>query len=213
LETYLTVTEHGSRHPPGDGLMARMRKALVILLCTSLLAFAPTKPLAPEAARRIARESVADILDALARSDFRRLASHVGPEGLIVSPYVVLHDGSTRLSRAEVERCGRDRRMRHWGEMDGSGDPIRRTCRRYFAEFVWNVDYRHADEVLYNEPRQRGNSINNNHEFAPDGIVVELHIRGKSAETELGWKSLRLVFRKGDQGLSLIAITRDVWTI
>jgi hypothetical protein len=45
--------------------------------------------------------------------------------------------------------------------------------------------------------------------------VVELHLREspKGVEPYVPWKSLRLIFRSSDKSLSLIAITRDVWTI
>jgi len=191
------------------------RIAALLLLSLTFVAQAAVSGsrIAPEHARRMAQGAAAEILDALARRDFGKLAAFVSEEGLAVSPYVMLHDGTVRLSRSEIERCASDPQARHWGEMDGTGDPIEITCGRYFDEFVWTADYRQADEVLYNEPRRRGNDINNNHEFAPDGIVVEFHIRGKSSLLELDWKSLRLIFRNDDQGLSLIAITRDVWTI
>jgi len=184
------------------------------LLCLAIIAPpVMAAPLKPDEARQAVQKLVAEVLDATANRDFTKLASFIGGEGLIVSPYVMIDDGDMRLSRAEVERCATDPQVRHWGEKDGSGDPIETDCRRYFEEFVWSADYRKADEVLYNEPRQRGNDINNNHAFAPDGIVVELHIRAKSVETGMDWKSLRLIFRKSDQGWLLIAITRDVWTI
>jgi hypothetical protein len=169
--------------------------------------------LGPEAARKAAEPLVQKVLEALAARDFRKLASFVGDEGLMVSPYVMLDDSDVLLSRSEVEHCAMDLQLRHWGEKDGSGDPIETTCDRYFEGFVWTADFRQADEVLYNEPRQRGNEVNNNHEFVSGGIVVELHIRGDGDMAAMNWKSLRLIFRQGDQGLSLIAITRDVWTI
>ena len=187
--------------------------ALLLLCLLSNAQAALAKPPAPEAARAAAQGIVAEVLDALARKDFAKLASFTGEEGLIVSPYVMIDGSDVRLSRTEVETCAANPQMRHWGEKDGSGDPIEATCSRYFEEFVWNADYRQADKVLYNEPRQRGNDINNNHEFAPDSIVVELHIRGKGDMAAMNWKSLRLIFRRSDQGLSLIAMTRDVWTI
>ncbi|KLK89523.1 hypothetical protein AA309_30925 [Microvirga vignae] len=192
-----------------------MKRILAFLfLCLALFAQpAAAAPSEAEAARQAAQGVVAEVLGALANRDFQKLASFVGSEGLIVSPYVFLDDNDVRLSRADVERCATDPQMRLWGYKDGSGDPVETTCRRYFDEFVWNADYRKADEVLYNEPRQRGNEINNNHAAAPDGIVVELHIRPQGAHAPMNWKSLRLIFRKSDQGLSLIAFTRDVWTI
>lgn len=192
-----------------------MNRTAVLFLASFLVHTQPASAssLAPEEARHVAQGAVAEILDALALRDFKRLAKFVGKERLAVSPYVMLEGGTLRLSRAEVANCARDKRVRFWGLLDGSADPIRATCRRYFDDFVWEADYRKADEVLYNEPRQRGNDINNNHEFAPDGIVVELHIHGKGIAHELTWSSLRLIFRKGGKGLSLIAITRDVWTI
>ncbi|GEO14241.1 hypothetical protein [Microvirga aerophila] len=196
---------------------------LTIALCVALhgvgsSAFAkpePARRLMPDAARDVAQRAVADILDALASSDFKRLASHVGREGLVLSPYVMIDADDVQLSRTEVERCREDVRVRVWGYRDGSGDAIETACRGYFAEFVWDADYRRADEVLYNTPRQRGLEPNNNHEFAHDVIVAEFHIREtpEGAKPYRPWKSLRLLFRHDDQGLSLIAITRDVRTI
>lgn len=185
----------------------------LIFLCLAAFQPVPTSSPSPEAAQQTAQAAVADVLDALALGDFKRLAAHVGGEGLAITPYVFLGPDAIRLSRLDVEGCASSTRKRLWGYKDGSGDPIETTCGRYFKEFVWNADYRKADEVLYNEPRQRGNERNNNHEFAQGGIVVELHIRGKNPNPAQDWKSLRLIFRGGEQGLSLIAITRDVWTI
>jgi len=190
------------------------RIAASLFLVVSIVAQpAGAQTLGADAARQAAEALVQEVLETLAVRDFRKLASFVGEEGLTVSPYVMLDDSDVLLSRFELEHCATDPQLRYWGDRDGSGDPIEATCGAYFDEFVWSADYRKADEVLYNEPRQRGNDINNNHEFAPDGIVVELHIRGEGDAAEMSWKSLRLIFREGEQGLSLIAITRDVWTI
>lgn len=189
------------------------RFAALLLLALSLV----TQPggaqaLGPKAARQAVKGIVPEVLEAIAAGDFEKLASFVGEEGLTLSPYVMLDDSDVRLSRAELKLCATDPQLRLWGQKDGSGDPIEITCSQYFDEFVWSADYRHADEVLYNEPRQRGNEINNNHDFAPGGIVVELHIRGQGDVADMNWKSLRLIFQDGGQGLSLVAITRDVWT-
>lgn len=192
-----------------------MKRIAASLLLALAVFTQPTdaQTLGPKAARQAAQRLVPKVLEAIATRDFGKLASFVGNEGLALSPYVMLDDSDVRLSRSDVKLCATDSQVRLWGEKDGSGDPIEATCSQYFDEFVWNADYRQADEVLYNEPRQRGNEINNNHEFASDGIVVELHIRGEGDEAAMNWKSLRLIFREGDQGLTLIAITRDVWTI
>ena len=188
-------------------------KRIAILFCLILAACQPVAE-TPRATTRAAVESaVSTVLSALAASDFGKLASFIGQEGLMVSPYVLLDDNDVRLSRAEIEGCKSNSQIRLWGYRDGSGDPIEITCGRYYEEFVWNADYRKADEVLYDEPRQRGNEINNNHIFAPGSTVVELHVRGHGAQAAMNWKSLRLIFRTGEQGVSLIAITRDVWTI
>ena len=130
-----------------------MRSIAALLLGLTVLAQpAKGRTLEPEAARRVAQGVVAAVLGTLARQDFRALASCIGSEGLTVSPYVMLNDADVRLSRAQVESCATDVQVRHWGDRDGSGDPIRTACSQYFDEFVWNADYRMADEVLYNEP-------------------------------------------------------------
>lgn len=201
------------RIPGGLETLMKHILALLFVCLATLIEPAAGVPLGRETARQAAHGVVAEVLEALADRDFQKLASFIGEKGLIVSPYVMIDGGDVRLSRTEVENCATSPQVRPWGEKDGSGDPIEANCGRYFEEFVWNADYRQADEVLYNEPRQRGNDINNNHEFAPDGIVVELHIRGEGDLAAMNWKSLRLIFGMSDQGLSLIAITRDVWTI
>lgn len=201
-----------NRSPKPKFIMKRIAATLFLAL-TIFAQPVSAQTLGPKAARQAVQGLVPKVLEALAARDFAKLASFVGDDGLIVSPYVMLDDSDVRLSRSDVKSCATDPQVRHWGEKDGSGDPIETTCSQYFDEFVWNADYRKADEVLYNEPRQRGNENNNDHEFAPDAIVVELHIRGKGQQSARNWKSLRLIFRDSGQGWSLIAITRDVWTI
>ena len=187
-------------------------KRLAVLFCLSLVACG--NPSAETQKERAAVESaVHNVLTALAERDFKALASFVGKEGLIVSPYVMLDQDDVRLSREEVERCASSPQVRLWGYGDGSSSPFEATCKSYFDKIVWNGDYRKAQEVLYNEPRQRGNEVNNNHDFVPAGIVVELHIRGEGTLAAFNWRSLRLIFCKGEQGLALVAITRDMWTI
>jgi hypothetical protein len=187
-------------------------KRLVVLFCLFLTA-CESPSAEPKKNGAAIEEAVQSVLTALAGRDFKTLASFVGQDGLVVSPYVMLDPDDVRLSRSEIEHCASDPQKRLWGYKDGSGDPIEDTCSRYFDQFVWNADYRKADEVLYNDPRHRGSETNNNHDFTPGGIVVELHMRGQGAQAAMNWKSLRLIFRNGERGLSLIAITRDVWTI
>ncbi len=191
-------------------------KAIVALFCVCLCLAVSGNASAetPKSAERVTVEiATRDVLAALAARDFGKLASYIGQDGLRVSPYVFLDDDDVRLSRAEVEGCKGNPQVRLWGHRDGSANPIETACKSYFDEFVWNADYRKADEVLYNEPRQRGNEVNNNHDVVPGSTVVELHVRGRGDQKAMNWKSLRLIFRKTEQGLFLIAITRDVWTI
>lgn len=205
----------------GQGRAVRLRrrstavKRLAALLSLALAGFTgpgPQRATWPETARHLMEGPAMGVLRALAQRDFLRLASFVGPDGLKLSPYVMLDDGDVRLSRSEVARCGRSRRARLWGSKDGSGEDIRMTCGRYFANYVWDADYRKADEVL-TDKRQRGLEPNNNHGYVPGAVVVEFHLREK-AQPFRPWSSLRLVFRPSAQGpLRLIAITRDVRTI
>src|SRR4051794_13359636 len=118
-----------------------MKRFLAIwLLCFAIVApTASAAPLKPDEARRAVQGLVAEVLGALANQDFTKLASFIGPEGLTVSPYVMIDNGDVRLSRAEVEHCATDPQVRHWGEKDGTADPIETDCSRYFKEFVWSA--------------------------------------------------------------------------
>ncbi len=191
-------------------------KSIIVLfcLCLAFCGGASAEALNP-AMRALVEEAAGNVLMALAKREFKTLAALAGAEGLIVSPYVTLDEGDIRLSRSEIERCANDPKVRLWGHRDGSGNPIEMTCKNYFREFVWNTDYRKADEILYNEPRQRGNDHNNNHEYFPGSIVVEYHFREspKDIAHYVLWTGLRLIFRKEKDKMLLIAITRDVWTI
>jgi hypothetical protein len=147
-------------------------KRLAALLALALAGFmgpAPQSATSPETPPHLMEGPAMAVLQALAQRDFLRLASFVGPDGLKLSPYVMLDDGDIRLSRSEVAQCGRSRRARLWGSKDGSGEDIRMTCGRYFANYVWDADYRKADEVL-TERRQRGLEPNNNHGYVPGAV-------------------------------------------
>lgn len=183
-------------------------------LCLAIGGDASAEGLSP-AMRIMVEKTAGNVLTALAKRDFKTLSAFAAGDGLIVSPYVTLDKGDVRLSRSAIEHCASDPKVRLWGHRDGSGDPIKMTCKSYFREFVWNTDYRKADEVLYNEPRQRGNDYNNNHRYFPGGIVVEYHFRESPEDIvrHVPWTGLRLIFYKEKDKLLLIAITRDVWTI
>ena len=96
----------------------------------------------------------------------------------------------------------------------GSIRRYRRTYRtntgEYLEKFVYNQDFINADEVLYDQYSQRGNTINNVFEAYTDAYVLEYHFRGFDPNYEgMDWESLKLVFEQNDGHWYLTGIVHD----
>ncbi|MEX2591982.1 MAG: hypothetical protein WD426_04350 [Anditalea sp.] len=101
-----------------------------------------------------------------------------------------------------------------WGNYDGTGKDILLTPGEYFNKFVYDVDFLNAEQTLVNEMIGEGNSLNNLETVYKGADFTESYFSGFNGKYEgMDWRSLRLVFRRDQGKMFLIAIVHDQWTI
>lgn len=168
----------------------------------------------PAQAEKIIAARSQGVITALRNRQMNQLAYYVDSRrGLRFSPYAHATKNDRRFSRSRVRRLGRSDSRYRWGSYDGTGDPIRLSWRDYYFKFVYGRDYAAVQKVNYNRVGQRGNTLNNLHDFYPGSIVVEYHTPDLQNKGGMDWKSLWLVFQPRGTTWYLAGIANDQWTI
>lgn len=139
-------------------------------------------------------------------------------KGLRFSPYHSVNlakDGDLVFTRSQIMGLMTRPKRYHWGEEDGSGDPIRLTFATYHRQFVYDHDYSRAKQVTYNSDNlSSGNLVNNIRESYPAAIIVEYHFPGfEEKYGGMDWNSLWLVFEKQEREWYLVGLAHGEWTI
>ena len=155
------------------------------------------------------------VLESIKDQDYVSLSQAVHPEkGVTFTPYSYISDDDMRFSAEEIIQIETDGPSYEWGQYDGSGEPIIRTCREYFARFVYNADYIDAPVIGVNHIVHTGNSIENVTDIYPEAQFVEFHFPGVDPEYEgMDWCTLKLVFEQYGGSLTLVAVIHSEWTI
>ena len=100
------------------------------------------------------------VLSALKHQDFSTLATFVWPQGLRFSPYEYVNiETDVILDTKIIINATTINRSYVWWISDGKWDPIDLWIGQYFEKFVNDADYANAPEVLYNQSKQRRNSL------------------------------------------------------
>jgi hypothetical protein len=173
--------------------------------------------LAPQAGCK--DESVAaragQIIWALKQKDMQALSQLAHPDqGVRFSPYAYVSNEDLVFRAPDVRNLMRDQTVRHWGDFDGTGNPINLTFEAYFRRFIYDADFARPQQVGCNTVIGRGNTINNIAAFYPDTIVIEYHFTGTDPQQGgLDWRSLRLVLQAQEDVWYLVGIVHDEWTI
>jgi hypothetical protein len=161
-------------------------------------------------------EETADkIVQLLKNKEMEVLAELVhSSEGVRFSPYGYIDKENDQVFTSEqVKKLWEDETVYHWGQFDGSGDPIKMTFPEYYDRFVYDHDYVNAEETSVNKRLGQGNTINNSQEVYPNATIIEYHFSGFEEEYEgMDWRSLRLVMEKEKEKWFLIGIIHDEWT-
>lgn len=155
------------------------------------------------------------LLDAIMTEDFETVADYAHPEeGVRFSPYVFVQADDQVFHRDELINWLADETVYLWGQEDGTGHPIEETTRDYFDRYLNNHDYLNPDEQVYNSDQNRGNTLNNIHEFFPDASYTEYYVSGDEEQyAGMDWGSNILVMQQYEGDWYLIAVVNDEWTI
>lgn len=155
------------------------------------------------------------LLHALDEQNMEDIAPLVHPEkGLTFSPYVYIEEDAIVFDQADVAGILNSDEVFIWGHYDGEGSPIETTSREYFGGFLGMDPFLNADEVLIDDPQERGNTVNNIMDVFPDARIMEYYKDGTDANAGMDWESIIFVYEPDDSGeLKLVAIVRDMWTI
>lgn len=195
--------------------MMWLRALSVGCLAVIGLASAPRAEVSPDAAARIGRPLVREVIGLIARRDFEALALRISAGGLFLSPYLSLAEGRVQLTTEELRRCATDPRILHWGNRDGSGEPIRLTCAHYFGRFVPAADFRRIGPTTFNRPLTAGTERDDHLARFPDAVIGwRFRPEGRDAAgRHRPWQSLHLIFVRESGAWRLAAIARGTWTI
>lgn len=163
------------------------------------------------------------LLASMASGDFNAVSQWADGGGVAFTPYGhVDFDTDRRLSPEEIAAIGTDATAYTWGSYDGSGEPIRLTCREYWDKFVWNTDYTNAPDVTVRGIAQQGNVPENVDTAYPYRAVrqdggysyVEYHFSGLEAKYGgADWCSLKLVFVRRSGAWKLAGLVHSQMTI
>lgn len=174
---------------------------------------------AKEADAKKAIESRAkETIQALKEQDLKKLAELIHPKkGVQFSPYSYIHVSSDiQVLGSGLAALWANTSTTHWGDYDGSGDPIDLTFPDYWDKFVYNEDFAAAPQISYNIILGKGNMINNVFSVYPttSAITVEYHYPGLDPLFQgMDWTSLRLVYENSGTQWYLVAIVHDQHTM
>ncbi len=155
------------------------------------------------------------VITALQARDMKKVSMLSHPaKGVRFSPYAFVQDKDLLFTPDQLTNLLKDPKKYHWGEQDGSGNPLEMTFEKYCGDFVYDQDYAHAEKKSFNERIGKGNTIDNSQDYYSGGMVVEYHFSGFNLEyAGMDWRSLRLVFQKENSQWYLVGIIHDEWTI
>ena len=158
------------------------------------------------------------IMSLLKNKKYDSLSFFIHPvEGLRFSPYGyvdTLNDVVLTGLKLIAEMGKKKQDIIHWGEYDGTGNPIKMTLNEYMQRFVYDVDFLNPEKIGINEFIGAGNSQNNIMAIYPGYDFTDSHFSGFEEKYDgMDWRSLRLIFKKIGNKYYLAGIVHDEWTI
>ena len=161
-------------------------------------------------------QTTREILTLFKEKKYEQVGKYVHPDkGVRFSPYcyidvkndVVIHQ-STFATRVK------EKKAIDWGAFDGSGEPINLSFEQYVQDFIYDVDFLHAEETLINKSKGFSNTIDNREEVYKDKPFVCSYFSGFEEQYDgMDWRSLHLVYEIEDGKAWLIGIIHSEWTI
>ena len=155
------------------------------------------------------------ILTIIKNKDYASLVNYFHPvEPVRFSPYGYIDTAIDIQIKSErfIALTGSKKKI-YWGNYDGSGDSILLSIEKYFDKFIYNADFLNAEKTSVNKMIGSGNSLNNLTIIYKDALFTESYFSGFDKKYGgMDWSSLRLVYKKYNNHLFLIAIVHDQWT-
>ena len=155
------------------------------------------------------------ILTIIKNKDYASLVNYFHPvESVRFSPYGYIDTAIDVEIKSErfIALTGSKKKI-YWGNYDGSGDSILLSIEKYFDKFIYNADFLNAEKTSVNKMIGSGNSLNNLTIIYKDALFTESYFSGFDKKYGgMDWSSLRLVYKKYNNHLFLIAMVHDQWT-
>ncbi|MGO4548556.1 hypothetical protein AB4Z29_27585 [Paenibacillus sp. 2TAB23] len=160
------------------------------------------------------KEAAAAIISSLKEKKLDRLAAYIHPDkGLLFSPYAHIDTASAQVFPAAELPDLTDPTVYHFGDYDGSGEPMDLTFKQYYDKFVYDKDFLHAEKVGADQIIGTGNMMVNIKEIFPGSYVMDYHFSGFDPQYEgMDWESLILVLEESNGFWYVSAIVHSQWT-
>jgi len=154
------------------------------------------------------------ILVSIKNKDFHSFTKFMHPDsGTRFSPYAYITTSDKQLNRQDFLKAVNSGKLIDWGITAGNGDIMLLTVKDYFAKFVYDVDFIHAEKTSLNHFLGSGNSLNNLLEFYRNTEFTESYFSGFDKKYGgMDWRTLRLVYKKQQDEFYLVGIVHDEWT-
>jgi len=174
------------------------------------------QPEAEEGNREALQKLSDNLLHLIKNGDMSKFAEFVHPEkGVRFTPYSYVDiNKDIRLTPTELSSLAESTEKRIWGAFDGIGDPIDMTFNEYRDQFIYDVDFLEAPQIIFNQEIQRGNAILNVKEAYPGASFIEYYFPEIDPKYEgMDWKSLHMVFEEFNGRWYIVGIIHGQWTI
>lgn len=155
------------------------------------------------------------VLSLLKHKKYEELSMYFAEDGVRFSPYGHIDTlKCKKLNATDFMEAINKNWVLTWGNLDGTGAPIKLTVKNYLNKFVYNADYLDAEAVGFDEVIKKGNSLLNLETLYPKHHFIDYHFSGFEQKNQgMDWTSLKLVFEKQQGEYFLVAVVHDQWTI
>lgn len=157
-----------------------------------------------------------DVMELIKVKDMNTLSAYVHPtNGVRFTPYFYIDMQTDQVfTEQQVAGLMQNNQVIHWGNYDGSGDPIDLDFSDYYDKFIYDQDFANPHIIGNNVAIGQGNIIDNVTQSYPNGHFIEFHFTGFDPQYEgIDWESLRLVFEDVGGTWYLVGVIHGQWTI
>ncbi len=155
------------------------------------------------------------LINQLHDQDYQAFASAFHPtRKCAFTPYTLVDSSSIKLDSTKFVEYLNSNEKLHWGDYDGSGEPIQLTLKAYLNQFVYGVDFKSKTDTIHiNSNLEFSNTLNNYHEYYPEAEFVEYVFKGTPEFEGMDWQSIIFYVEQVNKTYKLVAVAHNQWTI